>query len=299
MFDQISIIGCGLIGSSIFKGLKKVGSIKKIITYDNDKSVNEIIKKDKLSDEIFNSAGDAVKNSDLIIIATPISSFENVLNSIKDNLKTGSILTDTCSVKTGVSKIFEKMNLKNSVCIPGHPVAGIENSGPKAGFADLFKNKWTILTPSKSTDENTIQKVSNFWESLGSKVKIMSDEDHDKILTFTSHLPHVVAYNIVKTSMSHDEEVKDDIIKYSAGGLRDFTRIAASDPIMWRDIFIDNSALIIQAIDKFIKNLDEFKKAISEKDSKKLIEIFEKSKDFRKSIVKAGQDTDKPDFGRK
>ena len=299
MFDQISIIGCGLIGSSIFKGLKKVGSIKKIITYDNDKSVNEIIKKDKLSDEIFKSAGDAVKNSDLIIIATPISSFENVLNSIKDNLKTGSILTDTCSVKTGVSKIFEKMNLKNSICIPGHPVAGIENSGPKAGFADLFKNRWTILTPSKSTDENTIQKVSNFWESLGSKIKIMSDEDHDKILTFTSHLPHVVAYNIVKTSMSHDEEVKDDIIKYSAGGLRDFTRIAASDPIMWRDIFIDNSALIIQAIDKFIKNLDEFKKAISEKDSKKLIEIFEKSKDFRKSIVKAGQDTDKPDFGRK
>ena len=299
MFNQISIIGCGLIGSSIFKGLKKVGSIKKIITYDNDKSVNEIIKKDKLSDEIFKSAGDAVKNSDLIIIATPISSFENVLNSIKDNLKTGSILTDTCSVKTGVSKIFEKINLKNSVCIPGHPVAGIENSGPKAGFADLFKNKWTILTPSKSTDENTIQKVSNFWESLGSKVKIMSDEDHDKILTFTSHLPHVVAYNMVKTSMSHDEEVKDDIIKYSAGGLRDFTRIAASDPIMWRDIFIDNSALIIQAIDKFIKNLDEFKKAISEKDSKKLIEIFEKSKDFRKSIVKAGQDTDKPDFGRK
>ena len=299
MFDQISIIGCGLIGSSIFKGLKKVGSIKKIITYDNDKSVNEIIKKDKLSDEIFKSAGDAVKNSDLIIIATPISSFENVLNSIKDNLKTGSILTDTCSVKTGVSKIFEKINLKNSVCIPGHPVAGIENSGPKAGFADLFKNRWTILTPSKSTDENTVQKVSNFWESLGSKIKIMSDEDHDKILTFTSHLPHVVAYNIVKTSMSHDKEVKDDIIKYSAGGLRDFTRIAASDPIMWRDIFIDNSALIIQAIDKFIKNLDELKKAISEKDSKKLIEIFEKSKDFRKSIVKAGQDTDKPDFGRK
>ena len=299
MFDQISIIGCGLIGSSIFKGLKKVGSIKKIITFDNDKSVNEIIKKDKLSDEMFNSAGDSVKNSDLVIIATPISSFENVLNSIKDNLKTGSILTDTCSVKIGVSKIFEKINLKNSIYIPGHPVAGIENSGPKAGFADLFKNRWTILTPNKKIDEKAVKKVSSLWELLGSKVKIMSDEDHDKILTFTSHLPHVVAYNIVKTSMSNDEEVKDDIIKYSAGGLRDFTRIAASDPIMWRDIFIDNSDLIIQAINKFIKNLDEFKKAISEKDSKKLIEIFEKSKDFRKSIVKAGQDTDKPDFGRK
>jgi len=299
MFDQISIIGCGLIGSSIFKRLKKTGSTKKIITYDNNKFVNEIIKKDKLSDEIFNSAGEAVKNSDLVIIATPISSFENVLSSIKDNLKAGSILTDTCSVKTGVGKTFEKMNLKNSICIPGHPVAGIENSGPKAGFAELFEGRWTILTPNKKTDEKEIKKVSNFWESMGSKVKIMSDEDHDKILTFTSHLPHVIAYNIVKTSMSNDEKVKGDIIKYSAGGLRDFTRIAASDPIMWRDIFIDNSALIIQAIDKFIKNLDEFKKAISEKDSKKLIEIFEKSKDFRKSVIKAGQDTDEPDFGRK
>ena len=299
MFNQVSIIGCGLIGSSIFKGLKKVGLIKKIFTYDKDKTFTEIIKKDKLSDEIFNSASESVKNSDLVVIATPISSFESVLNSIKDNLKTGSILTDTCSVKTGVGKIFNKLNLKNSIYIPGHPVAGIENSGPKAGTADLFKNRWTILTPDKDIDEKAIKKVSNFWESLGSKVKLMSDEDHDKILSFTSHLPHAIAYNIVKTSMSNDDKTKEDIIRYSAGGLRDFTRIAASDPIMWRDIFIDNSALIIEAIEKFIKNLDEFKKAISEKDTKKLLEIFEKSKDFRKSVIKAGQDTDKPDFGRK
>ena len=299
MFDQVSIIGCGLIGSSIFKGLKKAGVIKKIITYDKDKVVTEIIKKDKLSDEIFNNAGEAVKNSDLVIIATPISSFESVLNSIKENLKVGSILTDTCSVKIGIGKIFKKLNLKNSICIPGHPVAGIENSGPKAGTADLFKNRWTILTPNKDIDEKAIKKVSNFWESMGSKVKLMSDEDHDKILSFTSHLPHAIAYNIVKTSMSNDDKTKEDIIRYSAGGLRDFTRIAASDPIMWRDIFIDNSALIIEAIEKFIKNLDEFKKAIYEKDTKKLLEIFEKSKDFRKSVIKAGQDTDKPDFGRK
>tara|TARA_B100000700_G_scaffold256814_1_gene290239 strand:- start:403 stop:1302 length:900 start_codon:yes stop_codon:yes gene_type:complete len=299
MFDQVSIIGCGLIGSSIFKGLKKVGLIKKIITYDKDKEVSEIIKKDKLSDEIFNSAREAVKNSDLVIIATPLSSFESVLNSIRDNLKTGSILTDTCSVKIGVGKIFNKLNLKKSICVPGHPVAGTENSGPKAGTIDLFKNRWTILTPNKDVDEKAIKKVSNFWESLGSKVKVMSDTDHDKILSFTSHLPHAIAYNIVQTSMSHNEKIREDIIRYSAGGLRDFTRIAASDPTMWRDIFIDNSALIIEAIDKFIKNLDDFKKAISEKDSKKLLEIFEKSRDFRKSVIKAGQDTDKPDFGRK
>ncbi len=299
MFNQVSIIGCGLIGSSIFKTLKRIGSIKKIITYDKDKLVVEIIKKDKLSDEIFSNPGDAVKNSDLVVIATPISSFENVLNSIKDNLKTNSIITDTCSVKTGVNKIFKKVKLKNSICIPSHPVAGTENSGPKAGSYNLFQNRWTILTPEKTVNEKDIKKISNFWESMGSKVKVMSDEDHDKILSFTSHLPHAIAYNIVQTSMTNDDKTKADIIRYSAGGLRDFTRIAASDPIMWRDIFIDNSTLIIEAINKFIKNLDDFKKAITEKDSKKLLEIFEKSKEFRKSIIKAGQDTDKPDFGRK
>ena len=299
MFDQISIIGCGLIGSSIFKGLKKVGSIKKIITYDNDKSVNEIIKKDKLSDEIFKSAGDAVKNSDLIIIATPISSFENVLNSIKDNLKTGSILTDTCSVKTGVSKIFEKMNLKNSVCIPGHPVAGIENSGPKAGFADLFKNRWTIICETKNSDKDKVEKLKKFWEFLGSKVKLMSIAEHDHILALTSHLPHAVAYNIVITAINTDEKFKNEIIKYSAGGLRDFTRIASSDPLMWKDIFIDNSENIIKILNEFSKNIDDFKKAITEKNGDKLLKIFSTTKNVRKEIVKAGQDVETPDFGRK
>ena len=191
------------------------------------------------------------------------------------------------------------MNLKSFICIPGHPVAGTENSGPKSGNTDLFQNRWTILTPDENINEQDIKKVSKFWESMGSKVKIMTAENHDKILSFTSHLPHAIAYNIVQTSMANDDKTKDEIIRYSAGGLRDFTRIAASDPIMWRDIFIDNSSLIIEGIDKFIKNLDEFKKAIAEKDSKKLLEIFKKSKEFRKSIIEAGQDTDKPDFGRK
>ncbi len=299
MFSQVSIIGCGLIGSSVFKRLKKNGKVKKVITYDNDKSVTEVIQKQNLSDEIFSNPNDAVKNADLILIATPISSFESVLNSIKDNLKPGSILTDTCSVKKGVNKIVKNKKLKNSTWIPGHPVAGTENSGPKAGLPDLFQDRWTILTPDKNIKEEDLKKVSSFWESLGSKVKIMSEEEHDKILSFTSHLPHAIAYNIVKTSMSHDEQVKSDIIRYSAGGLRDFSRIAASDPTMWKDIFIDNSSLIIEAINKFSESLDEFKKAIAEKNGEKLLEIFKKSKEFRKSIIQAGQDTDKPDFGRK
>ena len=299
MFDRVAIIGCGLIGSSVLRRLKKNGSIKKLVTYDNDKSVTNIIKKENLSDEIALSPSEAVKNSDLVLISTPMRSFESVINSIKDNLKPGSILTDTCSVKHGVNNIVKKINLKNSIWIPGHPVAGTEKSGPSAGFSDLFQDRWTIITPDKKIKDSDIKKIILFWESMGSKVKIMSVDEHDKILSLTSHLPHAIAYNIVRTVMGDDEKSNNDIIRYSAGGLRDFTRIAASDPNMWKDIFIDNSSLIIDAIDKFSNSLNDFKKAITEKDSKKLLEIFEKSKEFRKSIIKAGQDTDKPDFGRK
>jgi len=299
MFDQVSIIGCGLIGSSVLRCLKKNKTVKKLVSFDSNKFVNDIIKKENLTDQIAPNPSEAVKNSDLILIATPLSSFENVISSIKDNIKSGSILTDTCSVKTGVNNIVTKMKIKNSTWIPGHPVAGTENSGPNAGQFDLFNGRWTILCPDKSIEETQIKKVRSFWESMGSKVKIMSVEDHDKIISLTSHLPHVIAYNIVKTTMNTDEKTKNDIVRYSAGGLRDFTRIAASDPTMWKDIFVNNSSLIIEAVDKFSKSLDEFKKAIKDKNSEKLLEIFEKSKEFRKSIIKAGQDTNKPDFGRK
>tara|TARA_B100000131_G_scaffold53491_1_gene48352 strand:+ start:374 stop:1273 length:900 start_codon:yes stop_codon:yes gene_type:complete len=299
MFEQVSIIGCGLIGSSIFKSLKKNKSVKKVITFDNDQSVNEIIKKENLSDKIVSSSEEAVSNADLVLISTPLSSFESAIDSIKKNLKSGSILTDTSSVKKGADLIVKKMNLKNISWIPSHPVAGTEKSGPRAGSSDLFKDRWTILTPDSKIKDSDVKKLSLFWESMGSKVKIMSAEDHDKILSLTSHLPHVIAYNIVRTAMGDDEKTKKDVIRYSAGGLRDFTRIAASNPIMWKDIFIDNSDLIIDGINKFSKSLDEFKKAITEKDSKKLLEIFKKSKEFREAIIKAGQDTDEPGFGRK
>ena len=299
MFNQLSIIGCGLIGSSIFKALKKKGSVKKLITFDNDESVTRIIKKEKLTDKVVSSLEEAVHDSQLVLISTPFSSFESIVGSLKKYLKPGTILTDTNSVKKGPDEIIKKINLKNISWIPGHPISGTEKSGPTSGTAELFENRWTILSPSSEADQSDIKKVSDLWESIGSKVKIMSATDHDKILSLTSHLPHVIAYNIVKTTMDNNEKLKTDIIRYSAGGLRDFTRIAASNPTMWKDIFIDNSDLIIDGINKFSKSLDEFKKAITEKDSKKLLEIFEKSKEFREAIIKAGQDTDKPGFGRK
>ena len=299
MFERVSIIGCGLIGSSVFRALKKNGSVKKVITFDNDKSVSEIIKKENLSDKTVSSPEEAVSNADLVLISTPLSSFELAVDSIKKHLKSESILTDTSSVKKGADTVVKKMNFKNISWIPSHPVAGTEKSGPRAGSPDLFRDRWTILTPDSKAKDLDVKKVSLFWESMGSKVKVMSAGNHDKILSLTSHLPHVIAYNIVKTAMGDDEKTKKDIIRYSAGGLRDFTRIAASNPIMWKDIFIDNSDLIIDGINKFSKSLDEFKKAITEKDSKKLLEIFEKSKEFREAIIKAGQDTDEPGFGRK
>ncbi len=299
MFEQVSIIGCGLIGSSVFRALKKSSLARTVITFDDNKSVCEIIKKENLTDKIVSDPKEAVNNADLVLISTPLSGFEKAVNSIKDHLKPGSILTDTSSIKKGPNEIIKKIKLDNISWIPSHPVAGTEKSGPMAGFSELFQNRWTILCPEPNVKKEDIKKVSDFWESIGSKVKIMSISEHDQILSLTSHLPHVIAYNIVKTSMSNSEKVKKDIVRYSAGGLRDFTRIAASDPIMWKDIFIDNSELIITAIDNFVKNLTEFKNAIKEKDSKKLLDIFEKSKEFRDEIIKAGQDTDKPDFGRK
>ena len=299
MFNQLSIIGCGLIGSSIFKALKKKGLVKKLITFDNDESVTKIIKKEKLTDKIVSSLEEAVHDSQLVLIATPLSSFESIVGSLKKYLKPGTILTDTNSVKKGPNEIIKKINLKNVSWIPGHPVSGTEKSGPISGTAELFENRWTILSPSSETDQSDIKKVSDLWESIGSKVKIMSATDHDKILSLTSHLPHVIAYNIVKTTMDNNEQLKTDVIRYSAGGLRDFTRIAASNPTMWKDIFIDNSDLIVDAINNFSRNLEEFKKTIAEKDGKKLLSIFEKAKEFREEVIKAGQDTDKPSFGRK
>ena len=299
MFNQLSIIGCGLIGSSIFKALKKKGLVKKLITFDNDESVTKIIKKEKLTDKIVSSLEEAVHDSQLVLIATPLSSFESIVGSLKKYLKPGTILTDTNSVKKGPNEIIKKINLKNVSWIPGHPVSGTEKSGPISGTAELFENRWTILSPSSETDQSDIKKVSDLWESIGSKVKIMSATDHDKILSLTSHLPHVIAYNIVKTTTANNEKLKTDVIRYSAGGLRDFTRIAASNPTMWKDIFIDNSDLIIDAINNFSRNLEEFKKIIAEKDGKKLLSIFEKAKEFREEVIKAGQDTDKPSFGRK
>ena len=298
MFNMISIIGCGLIGSSILRAVNEKKLASKICVYDKSSKVTDYLKKN-FSVEISNNISDVVKDSDLVIIASPLSSYKEILLSIHSNLKENVILTDTGSAKKEVNKIISNLNLKNVSWIASHPIAGTEYSGPESGFASLFKNRWCIISADKKVAEDKIKSLENFWSKLGSKTKFMTFEDHDYVLSLTSHLPHAVAYSIVKTAINNEDKFKDDVIQYSAGGLRDFTRIAASDPLMWKDIFIDNSDNILKVLENYSKNLNEIKDAIKNKDSKKLLEIFSSTKKVRKEIIEAGQDTDKPGFGRK
>ena len=298
MFNKISIIGCGLIGSSILRALEEKKLATKISAYDKSSKVIDYLKKN-FSVEICSNISDVVKDSDLVVIASPLSSYKEILLSIHASLKENVILTDTGSAKKEVNKIISNLNLKNVNWIASHPIAGTEYSGPEAGFASLFKNRWCIISADKKVAEDKIKSLENFWSKLGSKTKLMTFEDHDYVLSLTSHLPHAVAYSIVKTAINKEDKFKDDVIQYSAGGLRDFTRIAASDPLMWKDIFIDNSVNILKVLDNYSKNLNEIKDAIKNKDSKKLLEIFSSTKKVRKEIIEAGQDTDKPGFGRK
>jgi len=299
MFKKVCIIGCGLIGSSLARAIKKNNLAEKIVSSNRSDATNKKVIELKIVDDSSSDTKKMVDGSDLVVIATPLSSYEDVISKIKNSLKNRVILTDVGSVKENILNLVEKNIPENISWIPSHPIAGTEESGPEAGFSSLFQNRWCILTPSKKAKEKDINLLQTFWEKVGSKVDIMTAKQHDYILSITSHIPHLIAYNIVNTSLNIQDEKESTIVKYSAGGLRDFTRIAASNPIMWRDIFIQNKKNTSKMIDSFIENLEDLKKAIEKEDGKKLEEIFIKTKKIRKEIVELGQDVNKPDFGRK
>ncbi len=299
MFKKVCIIGCGLIGSSIARGIKKNKLATKVVSSNRSNNTNKKVIRLKIVNEASSDTKKIVKGSDLIIIASPLSSYKNIILKIKSSLKNGAILTDVGSVKKNVISLIEKNIPKNVSWISSHPIAGTEESGPESGFSELFKNRWCILTPSKKSKSKDVKLLEKFWQKLGSKVDVMSVTQHDYILSITSHMPHLIAYNIVNTTLKIKKKKDRNIVKYSAGGLRDFTRIAASNPIMWRDIFIQNRENTSKMIDKFIENLQDLKKAIKSKNQKKLEKIFTETKKIRKEIIKAGQDIGKPDFGRK
>ena len=296
---NILIIGCGLLGSSLLRSISKKKISKKIFIYEKSKFNLAKIKRLKLPGTIVKSLKEGASNSDLIIFCTPMSEYKNIILKINKFIPSKTLITDIGSSKTETSKIINKFLKKGIHWIQSHPIAGSEVSGPEHGKENMFTDRWCIIIKEKNSKKNNINILTKFWKKIGAKVVVMSAKKHDEIFSITSHLPHLIAYNLVKSAQDFEKKQNYELIKYSAGGLRDFTRIAASNPIMWRDVFIQNKNNTSKIINKFIKNLEDLKKAIENEDGKKLEEIFIKTKKIREDIIEAGQDVKKPDFGRK
>ncbi len=295
---NILIIGCGLLGSSLVRKISKKKISKKIFIYEKSKKNIEKIKKLKLKGTIVKKLKDVIPHTGFIIFCTPMSEYKKIILKINDYLSSDHIITDIGSAKLKSNEIIRK-NLKKKICwTSSHPIAGSEVSGPENGKEDLFENKWCVLIKDKKTNIKHLNFLRSFWKKVGSKTVVMNSEKHDKIFSMTSHLPHLIAYNLVKSAQDFEKKQRYNLIKYSAGGLRDFSRIAASNEIMWRDIFFNNKTNVSKAIDVFVKNLHSFKRDIISGNSKSVIKKLTQTKKVRSKIVKLKQDTNKPDFGR-
>lgn len=298
MFERIALIGIGLIGSSISHAVRRKGLAQTIVGSARTKETIETALELRLIDGGCMKAADAVKGADLVILSVPVGACGPLAELIAPNLRQGAILTDVGSVKTAVVRDVAPHVPKGVHFIPAHPIAGTEQSGPEAGFAELFDGRWTILTPEPETDKAAVEKLKSFWAALGSKVEIMDAEHHDLVLAITSHLPHLIAYNIVNTAEHLERVTNTEVIKFSAGGFRDFTRIAASDPTMWRDVFLNNKEAVLEMLGRFSEDLTELQRAIRFGDGEKLFRLFTDARFIRRGIIQAGQDTAAPDFGR-
>ena len=296
--NNILIIGCGLLGSSLLRRIHKKKIAKKIFIYEKSKSNILKIKKLKLPGIVIDKLDKGVINSDLIIFCTPMSEYKDLILKINPLISSKTLITDIGSSKIETSKLIKKYLKKNIHWTQSHPIAGSEVSGPQHGKENMFQDRWCILIKEKNTKKNHLNILNNFWKKMGSKVTVMTTEKHDKIFSITSHLPHLIAYNLVKSAQDFETKQNYDLIKFSAGGLRDFSRIAASNEIMWRDIFFNNSNNISKAIDLFIKNLTAFKKDINLKNNKSILKKLIQTKRVRSRIIKLKQDINKPDFGR-
>jgi len=295
---NVLIIGCGLLGSSLVKRIAKRKLAKKIFIFEKSKKNITKIKKLKLPGIIVKRINDAVLKSQLIIFCTPMSEYRKIILEINKNLNSKHIITDIGSAKMKSREVIKKNLKKNIFWTSSHPISGSEVSGPEHGKQDMFDNKWCILIKDKSTNLKHLKFLKHFWKKIGSKVAVMNSEKHDKIFSITSHLPHLIAYNLVKSAQDFEKKQKYDLIKYSAGGLRDFSRIAASNEVMWRDIFFNNKKNVLKAIDVFIKNLNGFKKDINTKNNNSILKKLIQTKKVRSKIIKLKQDINKPDFGR-
>ena len=295
---NILIIGCGLIGSSLLRSIVEKKIVKKIFVYEKSKSNILKIKKLKLPCEITSNFKKIIPNVDLIIFCTPLGEYEKIILKINKYLQPKTIITDVGSSKEKSIELIKRKLKKGISWTSSHPIAGSEVSGPEHGVKNLFLNKWCILIKEKNTNKKHLKMLSKFWKKIGSRIEMMDSKKHDTIFSMTSHLPHLIAYNLVKTATDFEKLQKYQLIKFSAGGLRDFSRIAASNEIMWRDVFFDNKKNISKVIDLFIKNLHSFKHDIQSKNNKSIIKKLIDTKKVRKKIIKLKQDINKPDFGR-
>ena len=295
---NILIIGCGLLGSSLLRKISKKKMAKKIFIFEKSKKNFATIKKLKLPGILVKQLEDVVPQSEMIIFCTPMSEYKKVILKINKFLTPKHIITDVGSSKIKSLETVKKNLNKNAFWTSSHPIAGSEVSGPEHGKHNLFENKWCVLVKTKKTNIKHLKILIYFWKKIGSKTVVMSPTKHDKIFSITSHLPHLIAYNLVKTAQDFEKNQKFDSLKYSAGGLRDFSRIAASNEIMWRDILFDNKNNVLTAINLFIKNLNNFKKNINSKNHKAILKKLRQTKKVRSKIIKLKQDINKPDFGR-
>tara|TARA_B100000941_G_scaffold62434_1_gene41301 strand:+ start:761 stop:1660 length:900 start_codon:yes stop_codon:yes gene_type:complete len=297
MFNKILIIGCGLIGSSILRAVIDKKISKKIYILEKSKKNISKIKKINSNLKFLNKVDKNVSGINFVILCTPMSEYEKIILKLNNFLSPHTLLTDVGSTKKNLLKLKNKKLNKKLNWIMSHPISGSEVSGPEYGSKNLFKKKWCIIIEDKN--KKALLKISKFWKKIGSKIVFMQSDEHDKIFSMTSHLPHLIAYNLIKTAQDFQKKNKKNIIKFSAGGLRDFSRTAASNEIMWRDVFFSNKSNMIKVIEMFTKNLNGLKKNIKFSEDKKLIKILKNSKKVRKQIIELKQDVSKPDFGRK
>lgn len=298
LFARLALIGMGLIGSSIARVARRKNLARTIVASDAAADVRVKVSQLGLADDVAESPAQAVAGADLVILCVPVGAMAAVAQEIAPHLSPGAIVSDVGSVKGAVLAALTQHLPKTVAVIPAHPVAGTEQSGPEAGFATLFVNRWCILTPPEDADDTAVKRLAAFWTAAGANVEIMTARHHDLVLSITSHLPHLIAYNIVGTAADLEAVTQSEVIKFSAGGFRDFTRIAASDPTMWRDVFLNNKEAVLETLGRFTEDLTALQRMIRNGDGEGLFKLFTRTRAIRRGIIAEGQETAAPDFGR-
>ncbi len=297
-FDRIAVVGLGLIGSSIARAARRYGLAREIVAVDADAAVRERVRELAIADAVTGDPAEGARGTDLVVLCVPVGAMGAVAEAMAPHLKPGAIVSDVGSVKGSVVAAIRPHLPEGVHLVPGHPIAGTEYSGPDAGFSTLFAGRWCILTPPEGTPDDAAERVRALWEGMGALVETMSPEHHDLVLAITSHVPHLIAYNIVGTAADLEAVTQSEVIKFSASGFRDFTRIAASDPTMWRDIFLNNRDAVLEMLGRFNEDLAALARAVRWGDGEALHAMFTRTRAIRRSIVALGQDTAAPDFGR-